>query len=225
MPFSDHWRLTFGGGLGAGAAPREIWSNTLNFAPFDGDHVGLDVDTNETAQMMVESIAAWMSRGTSKIASSATLRELRLAQVDASGHVVVLPNGTLAQTHLVFEAVAGGGGANIHPFQCTQVLSLLTARHGPTGKGRVYTPLPTSACDAAGQVPAADRDGVLASFRTLLLGLHGALQDTGHANWSTCVSSTKGYNTPVIAVRCGRVIDTHRSRRGELLEEYAQIML
>lgn len=117
----------------------------------------------------------------------------------------------------------GSTGAN-HPAQVALAISLLTdARRGLAARGRFYIPSPQATLDfTTGLIQDAARDTILVSAEALLNGLNAALPD-----WRVGVVGRASPTDPIGAVRevqrvrVGRVLDTIRSRRTALDEDYA----
>jgi hypothetical protein len=95
------------------------------------------------------------------------------------------------------------------------VVTLLTARTGATGKGRVFLPAPAVALDSTFRYPLATVTSVADAVRNWITDFQGYA-----GAGPVVVASSKGYLSPVTGLRVGRVSDTHRSRRTNMLEDY-----
>jgi hypothetical protein len=107
-----------------------------------------------------------------------------------------------------------------YPLQVAFVVSLNTARRGPTGKGRCFLPCPGMALfPSDGLTDAATAQAAAVSFAQLVSDLNNVPGIDGVAPKVT-IASSKGYNSDVTSVRTGRVFDTMRSRRRSQEELY-----
>lgn len=115
------------------------------------------------------------------------------------------------------------------PPQCAWVVSLRagTYANGSPLRGRFYLPAPnTSEIDADGRVTVVNRDIALGWAVAFIQEFNDDLADRAAQVWSrgaVAGSNAKGMATTqtIDEVRVGRVIDTIRSRRGNLIEDYA----
>jgi hypothetical protein len=209
MPYVPHTRLTFGGTLGSGAV-KEAWSCGLQVGG-EGTDAVLTIPAGALTAC-ASAVQAWFIRAASGIHSSARIEFLKLAVVDATGHY---PAGTQSQVATL--GANGASGGDGHPFQIAQVVSLNTALRGPSGRGRFYSPLPAGVVDSDGLVTAAQAAGVASSAAQLLSAINAAFPDSARV----VVASSKGFNSTVTSVRVGRALDTVRSRRTGVGENYS----
>lgn len=217
MPFAPHTRVTAIGTLGTGA-DRFSYGLNLGFtgAPAALPQAGLEDIT--------ASIKAMHKRATSGVSADAVLTEVKFASIGADGKYTADP---------VVIAVTGGAGGGNNAFnqvlpQSALAVSLMTDRRGPSGKGRFYLPMPAFATAGANsfQITQANADGVRDSVQTMLneiLNAPGLDNVNNELDPVVVVASTKGFNTPVTGVRVGRVVDTIRTRRNALSENYTTI--
>lgn len=124
----------------------------------------------------------------------------------------------------VYPTPIAGSGAGTSPAQCSVVSTLATARpRGRASKGRMYLPpcghMSTLGTD--GRLSTANAAACAASTKGfidrvnshyLLMGAVGVASDAG-----------AGAFEHVTEVRVGRVVDTVRSRRASLLEDYQSV--
>lgn len=121
----------------------------------------------------------------------------------------------------VVSQAGGGVVSGTPPPQLALAVSLMTARRGPTGKGRFYIPLPelTVVPSDSFRISTIQAEGVRGTAQTFLNSLN--LVNLGTANFpEVAVISSKGYATRVAQIRVGRVLDTMRSRRNKMPEAY-----
>jgi hypothetical protein len=102
-------------------------------------------------------------------------------------------------------------------------VSLQSAARGPRGKGRFFLPGPSIGFDpSVAQISLADATAVRDSATLWIADLN---------NWPgidaqdprVTVASSSGVNNDVTGVRVGRVLDTIRSRRGQVPEGYTAL--
>lgn len=220
MAYVGHTKVTFGGGLGNATPAAEEWSCSFRIGdPSGSPTVANPTTTTETA--IVNALKNFIGGSSAALSSSVTMSWVKFSLMDATGHVVVDPaTGGFVQELFPISPVTTGWGATAqHPFQIAQVVSLISARHGAMGKGRMYVPLPGSTVDANGLVSTTNRDSMVAAAQTLFNSVNTALTTQGTAA-RVIVASSKGFNSKVLSVRVGRVLDTHRTRRSRLPESY-----
>jgi hypothetical protein len=208
MPYVPHVRVTMSGTLGS-ATDGEAFACGFQFG---GEGLDAVVALPVPAQLDAVSAACqlWFSRATSSIWNTAKLTQVKFAVIGADGRYAGDPYIS------TFLTVSGASSSNTHPFQVSRVITLDSARRGPTGRGRFYSPVPTGSVDADGTQQGAVALEAAGSARTMLNDVNAAL--TGAAR--VVVASSKGYNSTVTSVRVGRVLDTVRSRRTSLSEGY-----
>lgn len=201
-----HTLMTWSGVSGPSGAPSEEWSFSLRGT--GGIQTPLSFDGVAEAMAL-----AWTDNLAVVIGDNIRLTECTVADVDAGG----LWNKDNEGAYVKGTFATNAAGIKTDPYmpsQCALVVSLTTARSGPSGKGRFYLPVgraniqPDGRLAAAHAAPYADAAAAFVTdVNALLLG-------------SVAVVSTKGYASPVTGIRLGRAIDTLRSRRRSLLEEY-----
>lgn len=196
-----HRRLTISGVFGTAAAPYERWSFRLNFG------VGEAGDLVPLADTAVANLTTLLAG----IKTDARVTEVKAASIDANGLYDADPEIR------VLDSPGTGTGGQPLP-QVALAVSLTTDRRGPTGRGRIYYPMPAADVGAGGTFSAMYADTTAQRVASFLSALN---QPAGFGN--AVVASSKGYLTPVTGVRCGRVPDTMRSRRTSIPEDYSAI--
>lgn len=206
--YVTHIRLTFGGPLGEGAQTDQ-WACSLALGGEGTDAVILG-PTQEELGLAADAVGQWITRPASHIA-----RVARLAWVKAA---VIGPDGryTGDMVQVVRDLPGGGGTENLHPLQVSNALSLRTGLRGPSRRGRFYAPAPAVGIGADGLITTGDAGSMAASAAQMLTALNAAIPGAARV----VVASNKGFNTAVNAVACGRALDTMRSRRASLAEQY-----
>ena len=208
--YAPHGKLTMSGTLGAQEGSPERWSMSLSLRPSGWFNA---TDSAGRREDIVADVKAFWARPASAIANIARLTQVKFAPIGV--------NGKYSGDPFVYDflPVLAAGGGLLHPYNVSLCVSLTTARRGPTGKGRIFLPLPTLAVNDQGLCGNAAVQGVAASVQTLLTALNNApgldVQDN-----EVVVASSKGYLSLVTGVRAGLVLDTVRSRRRALVENY-----
>ncbi len=210
MVFAPHQRLTMIGTVGPSGAPVEIFSMGINLT----GTAGAFTPAQQTLDDLTADCVAFFGSNGTRIGPWAQLRAVKLASIG--------PDGKYTADALMNEVVPfkpGNAIGPVYPPQVALCVSLLTGRRGATGRGRFYLPAPVSEVDTQGLITAAEANTIATSCRDFLNAL-GNQPGVDPGNLRPCVSSSKGYNTPVTGVRVGRVLDTIRSRRNALNESY-----
>ena len=126
-------------------------------------------------------------------------------------------DGTVQATYA--DVPGGFSGAQRYPNQVAWTISLLTGySRGAAHKGRFYVPLPVCNLDTDGRVTTGAADGMHTACTGLLSNLNAV-----NADYEVTVFSRKaggGGHRKVTSVGVGRVLDTQRRRRRQLIEDY-----
>lgn len=217
MTTAAHLRITATGTLGTGGGVEAFqWS--LNMAP-EGGLVGFVFPEVEPGfdwfSDVAEDVRAFHADAAAKISSLAVLREVKFASIG--------DDGLYTEDAVVVPVTPSSGGSpeagtTRTNLQDALAVTLETDRRGPTGRGRIFLPMPTIATTAATMLlDLADIEGVRDRTATLIESINNA-PGLDLTTLQVVVASTKGYNTPVTGVSVGRVLDTIRSRRRSVPE-------
>lgn len=212
MPYAPHIRVTALGRLGA---TGERFAYGLNMSALGANPT---VTANfPTWDDIAADIRDFHGSQSANLSATAILEEVKFASIGPDGKYTSDP-------YLVDVADAPGGvaaNAFVLP-QTALAVSLNTARRGPTGKGRFYLPMVSRSVDPVTcLLSVADATTTATGTATLISNLNNQPGVDQFPGFQVVVASTKGYNTPVTSVRVGRVLDTIRSRRRQLDEQYA----
>jgi len=214
MPYQPHSRVIVSGYLGSATLRPEIWSCTLNFGVADGS---FRFETQADADFLAAKWATFHSDPASKIGSTAHYTTLKLCGTDALNKVL----GPVYYSEQAVPVPGGTGMASGTPFQLSYAMSMRTGLRGPANRGRVYLPQPQfNVGVTTGTI--ADTQSItdcLASFKTMAVAMGIRLSAP------IIVASRRGGNVPVQSLYGGRVIDTIRSRRNALSEDYQVLAL
>jgi hypothetical protein len=199
--------------IGGTGGPFEIWSWRLNLSnPIPGVNGG-NYNADRVADYAADVQAFHTSAG-ANICQEAMLTQVKLAEIG--------PDGKYTQDPLIVSMeTRGGNGAMKYPLQVAHCVSLEADRRGASGKGRFYIPGTQAAINPDnGLISVAAAEAARGAVVTLLNNLHN-VPGLDPANVPrVTVASTKGYNSDVTKVRVGRALDTIRTRRNSLSEQY-----
>lgn len=211
-----HTRVTFEGVVGTAAAPLERWSLNVNF-PADAEPLtGTQLVSDSVAE---DAAGAWVASFQNDMPSDVVLTQVKVAHVNADGHVGLRADGSYAQGVWTGE-LAGEQPPQAMPLQTALCVSLVTARSGPTGKGRFFLPWPGYSVSTSTKILS---EANATSAATLAVAFLNSLATS--LTFPPQVVSSKGYMSQVVGVRVGRVPDTMRSRREDLPEGYVSLPL
>jgi hypothetical protein len=213
MVWPIHNRLVVRGTLGTG---KEIFSNSLHFTSVAS--LGTDTHPGDWDEGDVsDAVAAFY--GSLNFGSSAKVTDWRGYTIGTNGRL----QGNQMVRHDYATPVPGAGGFK-YPPQIAQVLSLHAADRGPAQRGRIYLPMPTvTVTGTTFEMASVDAQALLADFKTYIEALKNAMYPTLTINENLVNVSQGGSGGTMQVVseyRMGRVLDTVRSRRNKLLEEY-----
>lgn len=215
-------RITFGGRL---YGNTEIWTNGITMGYEDKDFAGFPggFDSGKREEL-VENIKTWFQREGTGISRHASLEWVKFAVIGTDGKYAGSESGDFELNETIdFDAVYGRLDREIAP-QLSVALTMETnVRRGAGRFGRIYPPLTGSATGEGYDAQPTER---ASSFTTLLADLNdtarGAGTLIGGDSPKVIVASgvREGRNSEVVRVKVGRVIDTQRSRRNAMVEQY-----
>jgi hypothetical protein len=211
VPFPAHTRVTVSGVFGTVASPVEEWSFSVKTEarPDPQDQAALNTAAT-TALTAYGTTLAGVQTG--KIVATT----VKYARIDGTGHVAKFPDGSYQQgiAHGEIAGKTSEASPRNLPLQTALVISLGTARVGPSGKGRFFLPFQmSSAIGDDFRISEGTANGFAAQATAWLRAVNGILGPV-------VVVSSKGFVSPVTGVRVGRVLDTMRSRRESIDEGY-----
>lgn len=211
MTYLPHARATFRGRLPG----NETWACSLSFARAVSQ-VWTGTQLEELAADLAPLWATMHGSGNVGMSTQVFFDRVDTYAIGPDGKSTAQGSGTLATPQ------AGLGTVSL-PNQCAMTVSLRTGRPGRAFRGRFY--LPTLALGGSlgtdGRLPAATRDQMAAPIETFLNAIQGL--DIGGTGVQLVVASGvgAGANTAVSFFSLGRVLDTQRRRRSQLLEAAA----
>lgn len=209
-------RLTFGGKI----YKDEIWSNSLHLGrPGTAAGDGSGKDKTSTVNGVRDALNTWFHSVEAGISQEATLEWFKIAVIGADGKYI--------NDALVFDydtPVTGGYSSSSMDCapQNTLVLTLTTgSSRGLAKMGRIYPPLNAHPGSSNGRDTTANAQ--MNAFVSLLQELNAVfLDEAAFGSIEVVVASNvrEGKISPVTGVKVGDVIDTQRSRRNALRENY-----
>lgn len=210
----QHLRITWGGSLPG----LEQWSTGVRMTG-SGTSAGQGAVTQASVDNVAGIIDAWWSRATTWVHERAQLDWVKLAAIGTDGHYL----GEPATFSFVGDNPGPVSNSVMLPNQVCYVVTLETdSRFGLARVGRCYVPLPAFQAGTDGRIPSNLVGEAAESFGGLLTGLNtGFGADlTEEARVVVMSAAGSGVTRPVIGVRVGDVLDTMRSRREALRENY-----
>lgn len=209
MPRPAHTLVTYQGVIGPDNGEVEAFSFSLRCI---GAPDGGITDYNARA---IAAMGAFSDNMITRIGDNVALTKVTVASVQANGLWAQSSEGAYVKGEWTGEVRSGTLIANdpYCPAQAALVLSLSGNRAGASGKGRVFLPVGRAALDASGRITGAGAQGYATAAA-------GWIADLNTVEGDVSVVSSKGFSTKVTQVRVGRVIDTMRSRRRDIVEEY-----
>lgn len=208
-------KIVFGGRL----AVSETWSCSLHFLNPDAGPLVIP-------GLMASAISLWLERATSLISNLAYLDYIKANELNPASipSTVVGKPASPPFTRYLSEtdvnqydlAVPDQGLSSAGPPQISYAVSTTTGfLRGPAHAGRFYPPAGLLPVAADGRLSVAGTQGMAASAAQLITDLNGS-------NVGSCVIySGIGLTTrQITGVRVGRVADTQRRRRRNLVEAW-----
>ncbi len=219
----EHLKITFSGTLGDPPPGVEIWSFGVNA------RVAGFTDVASLQALANACQSSYTGFAAITIGQEARLTRTRVASVGPDGLVRRTAAGAYSQADslVVQGGLSQGTGRN---YAVSLAVSLQSAFPGPTGRGRLYLPLPGLGPLTNGVMQAGDQGTMLSRMRAFLNDLNDKLATAGHgpivvASGGSVVKGLAPALHNVTTVRVGQVPDTMRSRRNALPEQYASTAL
>lgn len=156
-------------------------------------------------------------QGTDRISQYAKMNSVKLNLIGTDGRYA--RNDTVE--HEYAPPISGSVSFAIVP-QVALVVSTLTGfRRGLAHAGRFYLPLPGEGVDSTGAINPTFVLNTATAAATLIRACNTALG----SSWSAGVVSDigPGAERRITAVKVGRILDTMRSRRSSLVEDYREV--
>lgn len=212
MPYPVHNKFVV---RGVFASTKEIWSNSLHFeSTFGGGSDNTPSDWDGSA--VTAAVNAFY--GGTACSGSAKVTGWRGYQIGADGKTV---SGSKRIEE--YASPVPGASSTRYPPQVSLVVTLVGADDGPGHFGRIFLPSPGKALvDSTQEIASGSADEVLADFKTYVEALKDAMYDASFVGESLLNVSKvgSGAKQDVVSYKCGLALDTIRTRRNKLLENY-----
>jgi len=198
----EHNLLTVGGTSYSGV---ETWSFGVRF----GATVHTDPDQTMADACKAATITFWNTAGIF-MPQSHSLEFVKVAPIGADGKY---PPGKIAYTGTITPD-PGPSNTNLHPAQCTQVITWLTSfqPRGRGSRGRIYLPCPAAAVSGANGTNSLG--SALANAAKTWLTAMNAVSGLGVAQIMSNLGA--GIHNNITSVRADGLPDTQRRRRRQL---------
>lgn len=222
--YKPHARITASGLIGA---EGEQFSYSLSMRDANEDEIdwlGLKDATPDDWDNVCDAVKSFHARASSRIHSLARLKSVKVAFIGDDGRYTDPPFEVACD-------IPGGWADTALPYQCSVAVTLLTDADLGRVKGRFYLPMPSVGWNATTDlITVGDAELIRDSTVQLInemsnapgydsVDLRVCVPSQGRHNDNGTVRLPKG-NHDVQAVKIGRLIDTVRSRRNQLRENY-----
>lgn len=213
-------RLSFGGTI---YQTRDIWSNTINFGagstniPADlFNQVGTKIDT------MAGKIQTWF-KTTGMISVGCQLTWVKLALIGA--------DGKYQQEPVVYDFPAPVNGSVttfVEPQRALAITFESSRLRAPGRYGRIFIPMFAGEVTSEGLIKSDLASTVNSATKVLLDALNDYFSDPDNyldqdVDAIVLSEKTTSHNT-ILKVKTGRVVDTIRSRRNKMKEQYSSTL-
>lgn len=229
MPAPQHIQITFTGVLGTLAIPVEIFSFGLSADPGNTDPISGPFISPVDMKTLADSIAPKTATLMANLSSRTILTRVRCALIGADGLTAKDPAGTYVQGDAALSTA--GSSTPMYPPQVALAVTTQSLADGPTGRGRFYLPMPGMSVGDDLRLTALQADGFATNVaKPFLDGINASLAERpyGRLVVASAGSALKGIPPalrPINEVLVGRALDTIRTRRNNLVEEYAAAAL
>jgi len=223
MPFDrESLHITCNGQLGTGGgAGEEIFSFGFRASGLPGfDAQGALEGLDMTA--IADLIGAWFVSAGMHLHNHARLLSVKIAAIGTTG--LYLEGADPREVMPTLGPLGGADAAVRYPNQVAFCVSTRSATSiGRATKGRFYLPLPADGINMNGKVDAARASGRASLTAAMFTSLNTLLESGSGDDSNLVIMSAVGTGRTlgITKVRCGVVLDTMRSRRNALTEDYS----
>lgn len=208
-----NYKLSWGGNIYNNA---DIWSNSIHLGDVVGDVLPwVEASSDFFLTSLSGPLSDWFRDPRAGISGAAQLEWIKLARIDR--------DGKYTDDAVIYDydsSITGGNSAAIAPQLTTAITFDTGATRGLAKTGRIFPPLtgvPSSTGRVASQAQALMANaaaGLIADIR------NAALVPLVGVSPIVASNQRQGQNRYITNVRVGNVIDTQRSRRNAMVEEY-----
>lgn len=215
MVYPNHILVALGGRLG----DAEQWQTGFRLISDDNDDLNAQVQRAAESLDDIEAhINTWWTAVMGVMSSAAHWDFLKVNAIDAAGHY-----GS-QETNAIYYALAEPGHVGqtaAQPYQNALALSLRTQfTRGRASRGRMYLPVGRPGVSATtGEITDAFPEALAQSTADLFTNINDN-PGIDWANTRVAVVSSFGLFNNVTSVRSGKIMDTQRRRRAQLVENY-----
>lgn len=166
-------------------------------------------------QALIDAVVAYHSDPATQTGARAELTMIKLNEIGPNGRYA---NPSETVLHEFETPVAGEGNASQPPQTAVAVTLRTAVRRGLAKSGRFYLPHLSYGPSSDGRMLAGQAENIATATTTFLQAINPALG----GNWAPAVTSDvrEGAIRKVTHCEVGRVLDTIRSRRSSLEEDY-----
>jgi len=218
MAYDPHFKVVLIGDLHH-TPILEQWTTSFRFDGVDATDYS-QATADAAADAVKTAASTWITASAMEFSDATWLTEARIYRIGTDGlSYGVIGYGTTP------DDVQGATTSNRHPYQVSNVISLVAAGRAPGVRGRMYLPPQGAGVDSSSHITESEAGNFVVGTRTLANAVSTALEALTAASPQLCIASGVGAGTlkPVTEMRCGRVPDTHRSRRRSLDELYVSV--
>lgn len=221
-PTPAHTLVSCRGTLGTPGASAEIWSNNFriktaaSMVPVGG------AGASGFRTAVVTALRNFYTNANMQFGNWVRLPEVRFSDIGDNGHQT---GPTFVQT--IDPVIVGAASNPVLPWQCSMVVTLVADGRGKGHKGRWFLPPQTLSPGASDGLIGDGPVGImLPPVKALITALNTAAgaPTPGGGDFGGVVivgrTGAAGTMLQVNEVRIGHVVDTHRSRRNQLVETY-----
>lgn len=219
----NHYRVTAIGHLGAIDADQFSYGFNMK-----GQQPGANWN-NETGRAewlrVADLLRDFHIAAATQISNKAVLTKVKVAQISAGVGGLGGPGGKYIGTSEEYAYNAPGGAAGGLDFilpQSALAVSLVTGLNTPRGRGRFYIPMPVVTVQPNDEfrIALANAESTRGTLAALITAVNDWPGVDALNSPEVHVVSSWGISTRVSGVRVGRIVDTIRSRRNKLAENY-----
>lgn len=219
MAYPVHYLFSFGGTLMGGT---EIWTNNIRFV--GTGTADEEYDEADLAQGLTEVMRDGFALTGAAALGYSNLVRLEWGKFNQIGTDGKYTSGSTTYVHdLPSPGVVGPSPAGSGAPQLAMAVSWGTARaRGTASRGRIYIPMPVPIPTTNGRFPQGNAQAYANAWAAQIDRLNDRVQNLGQERpIAAVVSGVDGSWSPIQTVRVGDVLDTIRSRRNALVENYS----
>jgi hypothetical protein len=199
---------------------NDIWNTSLSIVPSALGEIGMPEVSVETLEAVAEDVRLWFTAaaidGGLRPLAPVRLTGIKLNRIDINGHYE-----DPETREFTYPTAAVGVGNTYPPPQLSLAATLRTRLpRGRGSRGRMYLP-PVAAFGSPGtdgRLTAAQATDVASSVASLVERLNATYTLVGRVGVAS--NAGAGVHEHVTEIGVGRTIDTIRSRRSSLIEDY-----